>query len=143
MKDELIERLHGSELFLRNIAKAKPAPLNGYSKECLLDASEYICQAIERIRYLEKLCRTKDISRLHTTASLVTSEQQRMCAMKNLEAMAVTMRNSAKATRDEAIKEFAERLKENTLPVQIGKHEYKVITEQGIDHFLNEMTGEG
>lgn len=54
MKDELIERLHGSELFLRNIAKAKPAPLNGYSKECLLDASEYICQAIEEIHRLKK-----------------------------------------------------------------------------------------
>ena len=116
MKDELIERLHGSELFLRNIAKAKPAPLNGYSKECLLDASEYICQAIEEIHRLNN----------------------------NLEAMAVTMSNSAKATRAEAIKDFAERVKtycrENVI--------FDSSTEEGefmafIDNLVKERAGEG
>ena len=44
--------------------------------------------------------------------------------------------------RAEAIKEFAERLKENTVIVKIGKQNCKVITVDGIDYYKREMVGE-
>ena len=45
--------------------------------------------------------------------------------------------------RDQAIKEFAERLKNATLPIQIGgKYSYDVISKQGIEHVLKEMVGD-
>lgn len=52
--------------------------------------------------------------------------------------------NMRKGLKAEAIKEFADRLKNATLPIQIGgKHNYDVISKQGIDHILKEMVGEG
>ena len=48
-----------------------------------------------------------------------------------------------KTTKAEAIKEFAERLKENASEIVIGgKYKYKVITTEGIDHLAKEMIGE-
>ena len=45
--------------------------------------------------------------------------------------------------RNEAIKEFAERLKNATLPIRIGgQYNYDVISKQGIDHILKEMVGD-
>ena len=43
----------------------------------------------------------------------------------------------------EAIKEFAERLKNATLPIRIGgQYNYDVISKQSIDHILKEMVGD-
>ena len=42
----------------------------------------------------------------------------------------------------DAIKEFAERLKENTVTVKIGKQICKVITINGINYLVKEMIGE-
>lgn len=47
---------------------------------------------------------------------------------------------TAEEIKTEAVKEFAERLKENTSEIVIGGvYKYKVITVQGIEHFLKEM----
>lgn len=44
----------------------------------------------------------------------------------------------------EAYKEFAERLKDNTLPITLGgKYRYYVISKEGIDNTLKEMTEKG
>lgn len=43
--------------------------------------------------------------------------------------------------KTEAIREFAEKLKNVALPITIGgKYEYEVVTKQAIDHFVKEMT---
>ena len=107
MKD-LIKKLDGAELFLRNIANAKTAPLNGYTKEILIDTSELICEAIGE---LEKL----------------TSLNNELEAKFN---------TCSKRFYKEGINEFAERLKDNTIPVQIGKKVYSVVTKDGIDYYL-------
>ena len=68
----------------------------------------------------------------------------------NLEAMAVTMRNSAKATRAEARKEFAERLHEYINGI-IERHEMPMFPfsiafvsgiETKVDNLLKEMESE-
>ena len=59
--------------------------------------------------------------------------------LKNdISAMLVTLRNSAKATRNEAIKEFAERLKKETL----SDRGYDILQQGTIDNLLKEMVGE-
>lgn len=135
MKDELIERLHGAELFLRNIAKAKPAPLNGYDKEILLDISEYICEAIEEIHRLKK------------DASDIDEFARGICRERTLNGKAIAdfddLQEYIRKEKSKSIKDFADRLKDNTVPAQISKNEYRIISEQGIDYFLKEMTGEG
>lgn len=46
-----------------------------------------------------------------------------------------------KQSKSEAIREFAEKLKNVALPIKIGgKYEYEVVTKQAIDHFVKEMT---
>lgn len=62
---------------------------------------------------------------------------------KNLEAMAVTMRNSAKAERAEARQEFVERLKEKA-DTYCGVTGYMatVVDVREIDNLLKEMEGD-
>lgn len=49
---------------------------------------------------------------------------------------------SKETAKSEARKEFAERLKNATLPVTLGgKYKYDVITKEGIDNLLKEMEG--
>ena len=46
-------------------------------------------------------------------------------------------------TKIEAIKDFAEKLKNVALPICIGeKYEYEVVTKQAIDYFVKEMAGD-
>ena len=47
-----------------------------------------------------------------------------------------------KEVKAEAVKEFEERLKENTVTVKIGKQTCKVITVEGIDYLVKEKAGE-
>jgi DNA repair exonuclease SbcCD ATPase subunit len=56
----------------------------------------------------------------------------------NISAMATTMRNSAKETRAEAIKEFAERLKQDTIDIPNYYFNYATIVEY-IDNLVKEM----
>ena len=70
----------------------------------------------------------------------------------NLEAMVKTMRNSAKATRAEAIKVFAERLKATPLRFGVEYTEYydkpsiyklvPFVDDNDIDNLVKEMVGE-
>ena len=39
--------------------------------------------------------------------------------------------------KSEAIKEFAEMLKDNTVPAQVGNHQYNVITKEGINYYTS------
>lgn len=41
----------------------------------------------------------------------------------------------------EAIKEFAERLKEEAIPAEIGKYTYDIATTKLIDNLVKEMVG--
>ena len=45
MRDRLIKNLDGADLYLRNRAKAKPAPLNEYDIETMLDIAKVLDEA--------------------------------------------------------------------------------------------------
>ena len=64
--------------------------------------------------------------------------------LKNdISAMLVTLRNSAKATRNEAIKEFAYRLKQKSEYYENGQGwEGRICYEDDIDKLVKEMVGE-
>lgn len=61
----------------------------------------------------------------------------------NISAMAITLSNSARATRHEAHKEFAERLKEKSEVCMVDDELKVVVTVNNIDDLLKEMVGEG
>ena len=114
MKD-LIKKLDGAELFLRNRAKAKPAPLTEYDVLLLMDISNLICEAI---RELERL----------------TSLNNELEAKFN---------TCSKRFYKEGIKEFAERLKKD-LFYKCGDINYTEICDirRLIDNLVKEMVGE-
>ena len=64
--------------------------------------------------------------------------------LKNdISAMLVTLHNSAKATRNEAIKEFADRLKQKSEYYENGQGwEGKICYDDDIDKLLKEMAGD-
>ena len=73
------------------------------------------------------------------------AEIERLTA--NLRAMEQTLPNCAKAERAEAIKEFAERLKESEIDIDVsfgyGRECYtKAVTTIEIDNLVKEMVGE-
>ena len=43
--------------------------------------------------------------------------------------------------KEQAIKEFAEKLKNIALPIRLGEKYYDVVTKEGIEHLVKEMTG--
>ena len=48
-KENLVKELDSAELFLRNRAKAKPAPLNKWDVEILLDISNLLSTIADKI----------------------------------------------------------------------------------------------
>ena len=81
----------------------------------------------------------KEFLALNEVHNLITRQQAEIKTLtNNLEAMAVTMRNSAKATRQEAVKAFAERLKEKK-----RKLDRFILYDEDIDNLVKEMAGEG
>ena len=60
----------------------------------------------------------------------------------NISAMATTLSNSAKATRNEAIKEFVERLKQKVLVSPYDVNLFAPYTDNLIDNLVKEMAGE-
>lgn len=59
----------------------------------------------------------------------------------NISAMVVTLRNSAKAIRNESIKEFAERLKDDMV-LNIDDTYIESFVEEYIDNLVKELVGE-
>ena len=60
----------------------------------------------------------------------------------NISAMATTLSNSAKETKAEAIKEFAERLKANSQWLPLTAIPDSFVTVSNIDNLVKEMVGE-
>lgn len=81
---------------------------------------------------------------LKDTLDLINRQQAEIERLNNnVSAMAVTMRNSAKATRSEARKEFAERLIDlkHECGCNYRKKPVYAVTMDKIDHLLAEMEG--
>ena len=76
-----------------------------------------------------------EIERLESKVKKLGKEQYDLCSQ------IVNLKDDVKYSKSEAIKEFAERLKNATLPVTLGgKYKYDVITKEGIDNLVKEMT---
>lgn len=124
--NEVIQRLDGADLFLRNRANAAPAPLNEYDTYLMMDAAEACNEASALID-----CQKAEIERLK----------------KNIDGLNIFTTNHMKVIRLQSIKEFVERLKEI-----IYTHENRVDVDgivllthidNSIDNLVKEMTEEG
>ena len=87
----------------------------------------------------DQLIKTFGECQAEAAKEILKNEKEIERLNNNISAMAVTMRNCAKATRAEAIKEFAERLKRECL-IARG---YEILHEGTIDNLVKEMVGEG
>ena len=92
---------------------------------------EYVHQKAE----IERLRKFLDMSR---KVSLARRDEN----IRKDELM-IKMSAELKTAKTEAIKEFAERLRNATMPVTLGgKYRYDVITKEGIDNLVKEMVGD-
>lgn len=101
------------------------------------------------ISYTQELNRLKTENEFysHNIKNLTTSNmllyQENKSLYNNLAAMATTMSNSAKGTRAEAIKEFAEMVKIKSYELEHCDDEiFKVVDVSDIDNLVKEMVGE-
>lgn len=103
--------------------------------ECPLQNS-WDCHKELREKALDLINRQKaEIERLESKVKKLGKEQYDLCSQ------IVNLKDDVKYSKSEAIKEFAERLKNATLPVTLGgKYKYDVITKEGIDNLVKEMT---
>lgn len=111
-----------------NIIKALECCINGECQNCPLYKQFPYCDTDKDALAL--------INRLQTEIELWKNEYKRACAERDAH-IATT-----KFIRNEAIKEFAERLKADAMPAEIGKYTYRITTTQGIDYLVKEMVGE-
>lgn len=122
--NEVIQRLDGADLFLRNRANAAPAPLNEYDTCLMLDAAGACNEAAALIDRQEA-----EIERLK----------------KNIDGLNIFTTNHTKVIRLQAIKEFAEKLKRygvvDNLSVD-GKETGYTVYVDDIDNLVKEMTEE-
>ena len=84
-----------------------------------------------------------DINKVETLISIINRQQAEIEVLNNnISAMVVTLRNSAKATRNEAIKEFADELRFR-LSIGIWKHKNVLLDDCKwiIDNLVKEMVG--
>ena len=102
----------------------------------------------KRLSTLAKLgnMRANDYRVMRDRALKAEAENERM--KNNVSSMAITLSNSAKATRHEAYKEFAERLKEKEVvlyddsPYGDYYDSYSAVYISEIDNLLKELVGE-
>ena len=137
MKD-LIKKLDGAELFLRNRAKAKPAPLTEYDVLILMDISNLICEAIRELEKLQNVCNKKGL------VCKITFDEEKLEEIK--EDCLESIEYNIKQIQAEAIKEFAESLKEKAVKhnCRYGGCLYDITAVQiaDIDNLVKEMVGE-
>ena len=84
------------------------------------------------------------IEDIHCSADKINEQLEEIERLNNnISAMVVTLRNSAKATRNEAIKEFAYRLKQKSEYYENGQGwEGRICYEDDIDKLVKEMVGD-
>lgn len=81
----------------------------------------------------------KTIATLNAENETLKAEVERL--NNNISAMAITLSTSARATRHEAYKEFANELKCRTH--EISYNTMQVVNKDDIDNLLNELVGDG
>ena len=98
---------------------------------------------IERITAEKnQLIKTFGECQAEATKALVDKDKEIERLKNNISAMAVTMRNCAKATRAEAIRAFAERLKEQYEIWDDDECYFDYVTTGQIDNLVKEMAGD-
>lgn len=90
----------------------------------------------------EQLIKTFGECQAEATKALVDKDKEIERLKNNISAMAVTMRNCAKATRAEAIRAFAERLKEQYEIWDDDECYFDYVTTGQIDNLVKEMAGD-
>lgn len=114
--------------------------------EAAANGQETLQKALaEKDREVERLTAEKDQliktfgeCQAEATKALVDKDKEIERLKNNISAMAVTMRNCAKATRAEAIRAFVKRLKRECL-IDRG---YEILHEGTIDNLVKEMVGD-
>ena len=110
--------------------------------ECCLDTSPLTCKncPLFNVKNSTMVCSKSATKFAIDLIKRQNAEIERL--NNNLSAMVVTMRNSAKATRNEAIKEFAEMLKnEINIRTTYSREQDKNVMRM-IDNFVKEMVGD-
>ena len=90
----------------------------------------------------DQLIKTFGECQAEATKALVDKDKEIERLKNNISAMAVTMRNCAKATRAEAIRAFAERLKEQYEIWDDDECYFDYVTTGQIDNLVKEMVGD-
>ena len=99
----------------------------------------------ETIGQLDVLLRKeeKDYRKLLAETKTLRAEAEKLQAnYSSMQSTLAKMSMGVEEARAEAIKEFAERLKENTVTVKIGNQTCKVITIDGINYLVKEKAGD-
>ena len=109
---------------------------NTYCDDCAYSVYED-CGARQAKDTLDLIKRQKaEIERLQAMVEREREKYER--TMTGLKAVL-----EERADHSEAIKEFAERLRNATMPITLGgKYKYDVITKEGIDNLVKEMVGD-
>ena len=139
--NEVIQRLDGADLFLRNRANAAPAPLNEYDTCLMLDAAEACNEAavlIDRQKAENERLKAENKSirycyeQIKSYNDTLAESCEKNCKRFNM------------TTRAEAIKEFAKRLKEKCYEDFQETYEMlsPYVTDDDIDDLVKEMTEE-
>lgn len=89
----------------------------------------------------DQLIKTFGECQAEATRALAEKDKEIKRLKNNISAMAVTMRNCAKATRAEAIRAFAERLKAEQ-SFYDGQETRVYLTEKDLDNLVKEMVGD-
>ena len=134
--EQIIKALDGADVFLRNRANSEPAPLNEYDIEALIDIAN-VCDEAANLINRQK----EEIERLQNDAAIARKEAERFKSSY----FVVGVRGGAthrlmeiiRLMEHDAIKEFAERLKER---IYIKKD--KGLYFEKIDALVKEMVGD-
>ena len=143
--NDIIKALDGADVFLRNRANSEPAQLNEYDIEAFIDIAN-VCDEAANLINRQKA----EIERLNKQLEEFKFLESRVNSIKNTpkDTFSGALISIAEGVaRYEAIKEFAERLKEyvESYDVTTG---YRVtivqaVEEETIDNLVKEMVGEG
>lgn len=141
---EIIKALDGADVFLRNRANSEPAQLNEYDIEAFIDIAN-VCDEAANLINRQKA----EIERLNKQLEEFKFLESRVNSIKNTpkDTFSGALISIAEGVaRYEAVKEFAERLKEyvESYDVTTG---YRVtivqaVEEETIDNLVKEMVGE-
>lgn len=102
------------------------------------------CLRGEKIYCKECACREAEYPKCkrdaaENTLALINRQKAEIEALKVINSTYVA---TTEEIREIAIKEFAERLKADAMPAEIGKYTYRITTTEGIDYLVKEMVGE-